>query len=66
MIGVHRGSEGALVSFYAPSRRQRMARRRLVAVLSVVGIALAGMVVGMLSPSRAGAPLTGAFSYLSE
>ena len=56
-------SYGGLVLFGAPNRKQRLARRRLVVVSSVVALASAAWLFGALT--RAAAPAVEQASYFS-
>ena len=58
-MAVIRSHNGELVFFGAPSRRQRLARRRRITILALVGLALAGWAVGALSGPH-DPPITGA------
>lgn len=46
-------SHGSLILFQAPTRRQRIARRRTVAVTAILALALASGIVGAIA-SRGG------------
>ena len=60
---INRSSEGALVFFGAPSRRQRLARRRMVVIAAICGLALASWALGALS-NLGSQPLARGGSYL--
>lgn len=67
MMRGYEAPHGGLVLFSTPSRRQRMARRRWMAVGAVLSIAVAGGVLGQMSSVRddAARPVPpGPFSYL--
>ena len=51
-MAVIRSPQGELVFFGAPSRRQRLARRRRLTILALAGLAFAGWAFGELSGGR--------------
>lgn len=58
-----------LMLFTTPSRRQRSIRRRWLAFLVILGVALAGALLGQMSAPRgdAGRPVPpGPLSYLAQ
>jgi hypothetical protein len=60
---------GGLVLFTTPSRRQRSVRRRWLALSVILGVALAGGVIGQMSANRGDAsrPVPpGPLSYLPQ
>jgi hypothetical protein len=67
MIRGYEAPNGGLVLFNTPTRRQRMSRRRWLAVAVILCIAVAGGVLGQMSAPHdaANRPLPpGPFSYL--
>lgn len=65
MIRGYQASNGGLVLFTAPTERQRQSRRRGAALAVILGVALAGGLIGQLSSAHdAGRPTPpGPFSY---
>ena len=56
-----------LVLFQAPSRRQRLARRRTTVVTALVGLALASGILGAMAGAADPAPATGGpISYFPQ
>lgn len=65
MIRGYEAPHGGIVLFNAPTQRQRQARRRTAAVAVILGVAVAGGLIGQLSSAHdAGRPVPpGPFSY---
>lgn len=69
MMRGYEAPNGGLVLFTTPSRRQRMVRRRWLALSVILGVALAGGIIGQMSASRGDAahPIPpGPLSYLPQ
>jgi hypothetical protein len=69
MIRGYEAPHGGLVLFATSSRRQRALRRRWLALSVILGVALAGGVIGQMSASRddASRPVPpGPLSYLPQ
>jgi len=58
MLRSLQGPRGGLVIFEPPNRRQRLARRRTVAISAIVALALASGLAGVLSGAHPTAPAT--------
>jgi hypothetical protein len=55
--------QGGLVMFQALSRRQRLARRRVLVIAAMAGLALTAGVIGAVVHEATIAPVSGPFSY---
>lgn len=68
MIRGYEAPHGGLVLLSTPTRRQRTMRRRWKALSVILGVALAGGVIGHMSASNhaPGPTLAGPWSYLAQ
>lgn len=69
MMRGYQAPHGGLVLFTAPSRHQRMVRRRWLALAVILAVALAGGVIGQMSATHhdAAHPVPpGPLSYLAQ
>jgi hypothetical protein len=63
MMRSYQASHGGLVLFTAPTRRQKIVRRRLFAVSTILSIALAAGLIGYVSNRHPDPYAPAAFSF---